>query len=282
MGLMDRDYYRNEPTSTVGWPGGSTYPATVALIVVHVVGFVLTVLQGDGFAQWLALLPAEVRAGQLWRLVTYPIIPAGGAWALLWNMLFLWWFGREVESLYGSANYVAVYIIGAMVGGIAAVLTALAPAVPEVAMAGASAPILAVLVVYALWYPRHRIYFFGLFPIEIRWLVAIYVGIDLLNVAAAREALLPIALARLATAAWGAIVKTQNLRPADWATRLWRGMSRPRPRLRVVPPPDAAELEEELDRLLAKVQQSGIDGLTPDERSRLEALSRELKRRRAL
>ncbi len=283
MGLMDRDYYRNEPVVRSGLPAGYTYPATVALIVIHVAGFVLTVLQGGGLAELLVLLPAEVRAGQLWRLITYPVVPAGGAWALLWNMLFLWWFGREVESLYGSANLVATYVTAALVAGLAALLVSLSPAVPDVPLAGASTAILSVLVIYAMWYPRHRIYFFGLFPIEIRWLVAIYVGIDLLNVAAAREALLPVALARLAAAGWGALVKAQDLRLADWARSLWRGMSRPRPRLRVVPPPPPAEeLEEELDRLLAKVQEKGIDGLTSAERHRLEQLSRELKQRRAL
>jgi len=96
-----------------------------------------------------------------------------------------------------------------------------------------------------------------------------------------RGALLPFAVARLAAAGWGAVVKTQNIRPGDLLGRLLRWRPRPRPPLRVVPPPETGGLEEELDELLARVKAVGLEGLSAAERARLEELSRELKQRRA-
>ena len=280
MGLMDRDYYRDTAPPHGGYTFSSNYPATVGLIVAHVAVFVFVVLSRQDIGSLLVFEPDAVKGGQIWRLLSYAFVPRGGAWALLWNMLFLWWFGREVEALYGARNFVAIYLLGAMAGAVAALLLALS-GVPVAVLGGAGPPILTVLTIFALWYPRHRIYFFGLFPIEVRWLVAIYVGIDLLNILAVRGALLPFAVARLAAAGWGAVVKTQNIRPGDLLGRLLRWRPRPRPPLRVVPPPETGGLEEELDELLARVKAVGLEGLSAAERARLEELSRELKQRRA-
>lgn len=275
MGFMDREYYRGDESygSPLAMQNGTTW-----LIAAHVVGFVLTALGRDFFAACV-LVPSAVLGGQVWRVLSYVFVsPLSDAWGLLWNMLFLWWFGRELESLYGTRNFVANYLIGAVIGGLAAVLLGRATGATDILIYGASPAILGMLVTYTLWYPRHRIYFFGLFPIEMRFLVLIYVGLDLLMFSQRSLAVVP-AGARLAAAAWGAAVKIYGIRPMNWFSGVGT-MFRRRPRLEVYDPREDEELERELDELLDKVREGGIDSLTPAEKKRLEICSRRLRARR--
>lgn len=278
MGFMDREYYGGDEGGGYGSPL-STQSGTTWLIGAHVVGFVLTALGPELLAS-CALIPSAVWSGQIWRLVSYVFVsPLSHAWGLLWNMLFLWWFGREMEALYGTRNFVANYLLGAVVGGVAATLLGRATGAMDVAVYGASPAILGMLVTYTLWYPRHRIYFFGLFPIEMRFLVLIYVGLDVLMFSQQGIAVVP-AGARLAAAAWGAAVKLYGIRPTQWFGG-FRFPVRRRPRLEIYrPEEDEEELERQIDRLLDKVRVGGIDSLSKQEKELLETYSRRLRTKR--
>jgi len=70
------------------------------------------------FTDALELDAPKVMDGQIWRLLTYAFlhdtqIPLH----IIFNMLFLWWFGSDVEDLYGSKEFLAVYLVGAVLGG---------------------------------------------------------------------------------------------------------------------------------------------------------------------
>ena len=73
---------------------------------------------------------------------------------VLFNMWFLWIFGNNVEEAFGPIRYLALY----MIGGVAATATFVAMN-PEstVPLVGASGAIAAVLGVYAVLFPGHRI-----------------------------------------------------------------------------------------------------------------------------
>ena len=117
MGIYDRDYYRHETADSL-WITGKA-PATFVLILVNVGVFL-----GQSFGGWdiggfdltqlLALVPQEVfERLQFWRLLTATFCHAGIS-HLLFNMLFLWWFGREIEKIYGSPEFLAYYLISAV------------------------------------------------------------------------------------------------------------------------------------------------------------------------
>ena len=38
-----------------------------------------------------------------------------GSFHLFWNMLFLWMVGREMESFYGTRDFVALYLTAAVI-----------------------------------------------------------------------------------------------------------------------------------------------------------------------
>ena len=87
----------------------------------------------------------------------------GGLFHLGGNMLYLWIFGRTVESTIGHARFAAIYVLGGVAAALAQAAADPASAVP---MIGASGAISAILGAYLLLHPRagiHTLVIFGIF-----------------------------------------------------------------------------------------------------------------------
>jgi len=104
---------RTEIFQRRGW---STTPVTVFLIVVSVAVTLLAnvpalapVTSKLYFSEYLGRSFPEIRAGQVWRLVT-PMFLHGGLLHLLFNMLWLYQLGRQIEAQ-ESSRYVAVMVL---------------------------------------------------------------------------------------------------------------------------------------------------------------------------
>ena len=81
-----------------------------------------------------------------------------GSWLhLLGNMLYLWLFGRGVESALGAPRYLVFYLLSGIVAALAQALTDPAAEVP---MIGASGAIAGTLGAYLVLYPRGNIVVF--------------------------------------------------------------------------------------------------------------------------
>ena len=92
----------------------------------------------------------------------------GGFLHLLFNMLFLWVFGNNVEDAMHPLGFLGFYVLAGMTAGVAQVLFAASATVPTV---GASGAIAAVIGAYLLLYPRVRILTLVFFPLFL-WLPA--------------------------------------------------------------------------------------------------------------
>src|SRR5262249_52983541 len=145
------------------------------------------IVEPGSSASWITdtfILNTEaVMQGQVWRLLTYAFLhDPGGFWHILFNMLFLWWFGSTVEDLYGPWEFLTFYLVAAVLGGIAFELAWLTmPMRGAQYCLGASGAVTAVLVLFAFHYPRHVIFLFGLVPIPIWIFVLFSVGQDLFH-----------------------------------------------------------------------------------------------------
>jgi hypothetical protein len=153
---------------------------------------------------------------------------------------------------------------------------------------GASGAVMGVLMLYAIHYPRNTIRVFWFFPLEVRWLVILYVLFDLhplLLALAGNQLFTGIAhAAHLGGLAFGFLYWKFDLNLERLAARLprFRGVARgPAPR-RGVPTAAANErsLEDQVDRLLEKIASQGIESLTDNERRTLERASERYKRKR--
>ncbi len=193
MGIYSRDYYRDEPPRGGGFGGSSMLGLTDVvkwLIIVNVAVFVLQLVftvPGPGglfrislLDEWFALDPnVTIFGGQVWRIVTYAFLhDTSSLWHLLFNMLGLWFFGRELEQIYGSREFLWFYLVSAVTAGGMYLFFSLyfRDATPAI---GASGAVMGVLMLFACHFPHQRVYFFGIFPVPIWLLVTIIVAGDM-------------------------------------------------------------------------------------------------------
>jgi len=127
---------------------------TVGLIVVNALVFLYQLTLGmpelQVFIATYAVIPAEFWAPSL---VTSQFLHAG--WMhIIWNMVYLWIFGDNVEDRLGHVRYLIFYL-GA--GAAAGLLQVLFSPFSNVPMVGASGAIAGVMGAYFVVYPQSRV-----------------------------------------------------------------------------------------------------------------------------
>ena len=205
-------------------------PACKAIILINVAVFIAQKFLGRPFDDMFAANSDDIfHKFRVWELLTATFLHAN-PWHILMNMLFLWMVGREMESFYGTRDFVALYISAAIVSTLAwAVVDAYKPVGGLTTMVGASGAVMAIVVLYTLYYPRREVLLF-IFPVEMWLLLVIFLGMDLLNFLGDNQG--PVAYAsHLGGAAYGYLFKVGDLR----LSRLEKMFKRS-PRLRVVSP----------------------------------------------
>jgi membrane associated rhomboid family serine protease len=100
------------------WISGRAIYANTLLVILHVIAFVtcaicVSFLDLPAVYNALALDPALVWHGQVWRLVSYmafdPMFFQQRSFWFLWSMLILYFCGREVEQFVGRRAYLTLY-----------------------------------------------------------------------------------------------------------------------------------------------------------------------------
>jgi membrane associated rhomboid family serine protease len=237
---------------------------------------------------------------QPWTFVTYMFLH-GNILHLAFNMLMLYVFGPPVEERMGGRTFFLYYLLCGLGG--AALSFLLTQWTPVGTILGASGAIMGVAVAFAWYWPNHPVFVFPLpDPIPAKWLVTFLVGLDLALAWAGALARAGVGdgIAHLAHLG-GVAAALLYLKGQDWRAthgeRRQRGSgghmaesgvfaSRP-PRAGRgsgggAPPstkhtkrsaPDA-RANAEVDRVLDKINASGIDSLTPAERKFLTEMSR--------
>jgi membrane associated rhomboid family serine protease len=308
MGIYDREYYRSEGPSFLG-SFASRGQVCKWLILVNVGVFVLQLLTRYHNSSHYLVEPITnaflldvhaVMQGQVWRLLTYAFLhDTGDILHLVFNMLFLWWFGSDVEDLYGPKEFLAFYLLSAFLGGVAFQLGWLLDLTPGAQLClGASGAVTAVMVVCACHYPTRVIYLMMIIPVPIWFFVAFQAASDLFGVLGGGGRSNTAYTVHLGGAAFGFLYHWYNWRVLNWLPS-FRGLQRQRarPNLRVYheeaprPVPVAAapagggdvdeQLEAKLDAVLEKVARTGQSSLTDSEKQILMRASEVYRRRRS-
>jgi membrane associated rhomboid family serine protease len=153
------------------------------LIIITVAAWVAQLLPfvGGAITQWCSLVPYQAFGqGQLWRCATYLFChDPSGPFHILFNMLTLWMFGVELEEIWGTRKFVLFYLISGIGSGLFSLLTFVSPQMWMTPVIGASGAVLALLTVYALYFPRRQILLFFLVPVNVIVAVAIFGFISL-------------------------------------------------------------------------------------------------------
>jgi membrane associated rhomboid family serine protease len=241
-----------------------------------------------------------------WTIITNFFIH-DGIWHILFNMLFLYWFGGLVEEYLGSKRLLSLYILGGLAGGIFFllmynILPYFAASVTNSMLMGASGAIFAIIVGAATLLPDYTFFIFLLGPVRIKYIAAFYVVLSMIELMGANAGG---NLAHLAGAGvgygfikslragtdWGAPVVAildffqGLLKPKSSPPRLperakatttasMRKLSRSEMSSNATTPP-GFPMQEEVDALLDKISKSGYDSLTREEKQILYKASQQ-------
>jgi len=274
----------NEPLFHVGEFPVRFITLLVALHSAAMVAVTLLLASGHGaFLDLLGYSSAEVARGQVWRLVTYAFVAAPTIW-FLFEMLMLYYFGREVENGLGWKRFAVLYagliLLGPMLlqgfgyGGM-----------PQT-FSGAQEVNFAVFAAFVAMHPGAQ-FFFGL---AARWVFAGLLAISALQLLSDHQ------LPRILVLVSSSILAIVLIRRAGFSEPLF-GYSfrwslprfrRPDPRVTVVSGGVSGtgkeassggkktkgsrvlDPEQEMDGLLEKISRKGIGSLSESEREALE------------
>ena len=225
-----------------------------------------------------------------WTLITYAFAH-GGILHILFNMLWLYWFGRLFVEYLGSDKMVALYVLGAIAGGIFFLLAY--NTIPyfmqrmPIGMVGASAAINAIVVGAATLLPNYAFYLMFIGPVKIKYLAGIVVFISFIetvgtngggNIAHLGGALIGFVYIKQLQAGinWGSWVTAV----IDWV----KGLFHSKPRVKVTyrkaekaehrqqqkpKSTPARASQDEIDAILDKISEKGYESLTRDEKEKL-------------
>ena len=93
-------------------------------------------------------------------------------------MLILCWFGQRLERMYGSTEFLLFYLTAAVCASLAFVALAYTNGSMQPAI-GASGAIMAVMMVYVIFYPNEQFLLFWFVPVPLWALLGIYMLYDL-------------------------------------------------------------------------------------------------------
>jgi len=127
-------------------------------------------------------VPASLRILLLkpWTLITY-MFTHKDIWHILFNMLWLYWFGKIFLEYLDQKKLVAVYLLGGLSGAVVYVLSfnifpAFTGLIAESVAIGASASVMAVVIAVAAYVPDYSINLFLLGRVKIKYMaLAIFI-----------------------------------------------------------------------------------------------------------
>jgi rhomboid family protein len=157
-------------------------PATRALIFANIGVYLLELLRPDLLVGLFALWPLHSELFHPWQIVTYAFLhdPRNLAHIFL-NMFALFMFGRGLELYFGSRRFLIYYFVCVLAAAITQLLVEGASGGTEPVL-GASGGIFGVLLAFAWYFPRQRLFVIPI-PIPVpAWLfVTIYALIELFS-----------------------------------------------------------------------------------------------------
>ena len=176
-----RDEWGESQKSVYGWRGRipSGLPITYSglILLACIVVFFISVIFPAFVYNYLALNPDYVMQ-RPWTLITHMFVHADFN-HLFWNMLFLFFFGMELERRVGENKFLQIYMFSGIVAAFGQMM------ISSGSMVGASGALYGVMGCLAMIAPEIRILLFFVIPVSIRGAVVLFVLIDFLTLGSA-------------------------------------------------------------------------------------------------
>ncbi|HXT12253.1 MAG TPA: rhomboid family intramembrane serine protease [Candidatus Angelobacter sp.] len=289
-----------------GVPWSMTGMLMVVLIVVFALQCINDVHIQRPIERWLALTPECFTRGYVWQLLTFQFLHVD-LWHIAGNLICLWFFGRFVENVLGRQRFLVAYFGCGVIGGLLQCL--LLVLFPNHffagAVYGASAGIMGIFAIYALLLPESDVRLYFILPISAKVLLWAAGAVSLFFTIVPSPRGGGIAHAAhlgglLAGIAWVKLGWHRDFVQLPWegwfsGRKLFRERARKSelvhtsplkiPRLSRSKAEDSADLPQEefisreVDPILDKISQHGIQSLTERERKILEAARNKMAKR---
>lgn len=259
----------------------------ILITIVAIIGFLLNNTGISSTALNLLSVPSSFKAFLLrpWTLVTYMFLHKD-LWHILFNMLWLYWFGKIFLEYLDQRKLVAVYLMGGISGAFVYILSfnifpAFTNVVAESVAIGASASVMAIVIAIAAYTPDYTVQLFLFGRIKIKYMaLAIFVLTSVMDFSVNSGG----KLAHIGGALFGYLYII-NLRQGrdigKWINRLIDSLVtvfKPRKNLKVTHKKVANEYEynknkkehqNQINSILDKISKGGYDSLTKDEKKTL-------------
>jgi membrane associated rhomboid family serine protease len=258
------------------WISGRPVYANMLLVLAHValflIGGILISIAGAEVVSELSLFTPQVWHGQVWRLVTYvffdPEFYGRDSLWFLFNMVLLFFFGREVEQLVGRKSYLGLYACLILIPAILLSILGLVTGQALEYMTCADA-VFGVFIAFATIYPGAMPSMWISVPVWIiAWvLLGIFTFLDFVN-----HAFVPMLMIWSSSAvAYLGMRYVGAGRGANWLTD-WmetrRGEKLARKHnIKVL---TEKKTTESIDAILDKISKQGMNSLSPSERAALD------------
>jgi len=259
----------------------------ILITFVAIIGFLLNNQEIPVKALNIFAVPSSVGSLFLrpWTLITYMFLHKD-IWHILFNMLWLFWFGKIFLEYLDQRKLVAVYLLGGISGAVVYILSfnifpAFAGVVSESVAIGASASVLAIVTAIAAYVPDYTVQLFLFGRIKIKYMaLAIFVLTSVMDFSVNSGG----KLAHIGGALFGYLY-TINLRQGRDVGRgfnkiidFFATIFKPRKKLKVTHKKAAneyeynkikAEQQSKINLILDKISKGGYDSLTKEEKDTL-------------
>ena len=123
---------------------------------------------------------------QPWSLISYFFLHLSFG-HILWNMLFLYWFGKIIHDNIGNNAVISLYILGGIIGGLSYmalfnIIPFYGDRVSESLMLGASAGVFSIVAGSATLLPNYTFYLLFLGPVRIKYIALFYILLSFFDV----------------------------------------------------------------------------------------------------
>lgn len=153
---------------------------TIMLIVCFGLGYIMQMLQGD-VIYYINLNPELIMQGQVWRLLSWVLMPPSGASVLIIiTLMFYYHVGRTLENAWGDFRYTLYIVSGIIFTDIGVVGTYL---VMKLCGLGEYASVYAtysdtstyylcmsMFLAYAFMFPDMQVLLYFIIPVKVKWL----------------------------------------------------------------------------------------------------------------
>ena len=162
----------------------------VVVKLIQVVLFLFSTGQPGTFfiIDWLAV-PASISElmSRPWTIFTYMFLHEGFL-HILFNILWLYWFGRIFLEYLDGKKLLGVYLLGGLAGAALYILAfnlfpAFAQVLPVSRALGASAAVLAVVISISVYVPNYTINLIFIGPVRLKYIAAVMIVLDIISIA---------------------------------------------------------------------------------------------------